>query len=110
VKRLLFGPRRRTPLEPVVVPVLAGAPEGVVCGVDPALADASVDCEAAAAVAAGAEVDFAAEEDSVAAGFGGSDGGGTGVALAALLFPDAGPLLFLASFRFPFPDVCFSGG
>jgi hypothetical protein len=92
VKRALLGPRRSTPLEPVGV--LPGGTAGVGRGVEPALPGASVDNGPPAVV------DAFADEESIGV-FAGNDGGGIGVELAIL--PEAGPLAFRISFRFPFP-------
>lgn len=101
VKRLLFGPRRSTPLELVgAAPKLAGGTAGVVRGVEPVLPGASVGNGPPTVV------DGLADDESTGGGFCGKDGGGIGVELAVL--PEAGPLLFLGSFRFPFTGACFS--
>lgn len=103
MNRLLFGPRRRTPLELVAIgaaTVLAGITTGVACGVEPELVAMSGGCD----IPIVAVVDFAGA--SVAACFGGNDGGGTGITPETL---DAEPLLF-RSLRFPFPDTGLSVG
>ena len=102
MKRLLFGPRRRTPLElggAALAP--PGGAAGAIRGVEPALPWGSVDDGPPRVIGS-----FADEESRGA--LAGKDGGGIGVELELAVLPETGPLLFLVSFRFPFPGVCFS--
>jgi hypothetical protein len=100
VKRLLFGPRRSTPLELVgAAPVLVGGTTGDIRGVEPVLPWVS-DNEPRTVVCG------LADEASAGTVLGGKDGGGMGVELA--VFPESGLWFFLVSFRFPFTRAGFS--